>query len=246
MIALGIFFLVVLILAATLGVLVFQNNPKRTINQFYLIVSIFISLWLTANWYTLNSLDIKWAKLSIQAALAFALMIPLSCHLLRLSILHPQDRFGRIWYRSRFLCLTTLVWMCLCFTDVFIQDITTLSCHSGAGLWRRVLNLCRLLHAFTCGFGRLVFLRPEDAAGRKAYRDGIHCLGHDSGLAGRGCIWTDRSNRAGIFSDRPVYQRHQHHCLYMHHCLWNCHAAHHGGGIRSAARGSICAACPLS
>ena len=85
MIAFGIFFLSVLLVSSILGILVFQSNPKRTINQFYLVLSLFITLWLTSNWYTLNSLDVSWAKLSIQLASAFAAMIPMCGHLLRLS-----------------------------------------------------------------------------------------------------------------------------------------------------------------
>lgn len=124
MIAFGVFFLGVLILAAVLGILVFQSNPRRTINQFYLVLSVFIALWLTSNWYTLNSPDSRWAKLSIQAASVFALMIPLCAHLLRLSILHSQDRFGRVLYRARLLILTTSSLFGLCFTDFFLHHVT--------------------------------------------------------------------------------------------------------------------------
>ncbi|MEI6808078.1 MAG: ATP-binding protein [bacterium] len=123
MIAFEIFFLATLFLAAGLGVFVYLNNSRRTTNQFYLVVSVFITLWLAGNWYTLNSLDAAWAKLSIQASLAFAVVIPLACHLLRLSVMHNQEHFFSILYRSRFLLLTTLAFMGMCFTRFVISDV---------------------------------------------------------------------------------------------------------------------------
>jgi len=123
MITFGILFLGVLFFSAFLGVSVFQSNSGRTTNQVYLCLSVFTTLWLTATWYALNSLDAGWAKLSIQWASVFAVMMPLCGHLLRQSILHPEEHFGRVLGRARFLILATLALIGLCFTNVFLRDV---------------------------------------------------------------------------------------------------------------------------
>ena len=120
----GISFICILCFSAGLGIMVFKSNPRRPTNQVYLLLSVFTTLWLLSTWYALNSLDVRWATLSIRFASVFAVMLPLSGHLLRQSILHPQDNLVRVVYRARLLVFTTLGFVCLCFTNFFLRRVT--------------------------------------------------------------------------------------------------------------------------
>lgn len=118
-----VFFLFVCLINAALGVSVFLTNNKRVVNQHYLFLSIIIALWLTSNWVILRATTEADAKFFIKLATAVAILIPASCHLLRLAILFPNDSWWKIIIRAKGLLGLCLIITALCFTPFFISSV---------------------------------------------------------------------------------------------------------------------------
>jgi hypothetical protein len=117
------FFIFVYLTNIALGVSVFFTNNKRPINQYYLSLSVIIALWLTSNWLILHAGNKTDAEFFVKMATALAVLIPASCHLLRLAILYPHDRWWKIIFRAKRLLGLCLIIITLCFTPFFIDSV---------------------------------------------------------------------------------------------------------------------------
>ena len=117
------FFIFVSLTNVVLGISVFFTNSKRSLNQHYLSLSVIIALWLTSNWLILHAGNEMEAKFFVKLATALAILIPASCHLIRLAILYPQDHWWKIALRAKRLLGLCLVIIALCFTPFFIDSV---------------------------------------------------------------------------------------------------------------------------
>ncbi|MBN2163533.1 MAG: hypothetical protein JXR25_11625 [Pontiellaceae bacterium] len=126
-----IYFIAVFVINIALGLAVFATNHKRTANQLYLILSFIIALWLGSNWIILHTASIFTAKIFVQLATAVAIFIPASCHLLRLSILHPSDSWTSCLFRARKLLVLCLATSLICFSPYFISGVNLAPGSSG-------------------------------------------------------------------------------------------------------------------
>ncbi|HEY5653391.1 MAG TPA: histidine kinase dimerization/phospho-acceptor domain-containing protein, partial [Pontiella sp.] len=106
-----------------LGIGVFLTNHKRTVNQVYLTLSAIIAAWLTSNWLILRTEVVSEAIRLVQLATALAIYIPVSCHLLRLSILNPSDSWIGVIYRARKLLIPCIAVTIICFSPYLITDV---------------------------------------------------------------------------------------------------------------------------
>jgi nitrogen-specific signal transduction histidine kinase len=113
-----------LLIDVALGITVYFTNSRRVVNQHYLLFATSIALWQLAVWYILQSRSEEAATLSIRMASVFAAFIPTSCHLLRLSIKHPDHSFTSILLKARIFLILNVFTTILCFTDFFLETAT--------------------------------------------------------------------------------------------------------------------------
>jgi two-component system nitrogen regulation sensor histidine kinase GlnL len=118
-----IYFIIVYAINIALGFGVFATNHKRTTNQLYLLLSFIVALWLSSNRAISRSFEVETVLRLVQFASAIAIFIPASCHLLRLTILYPNDNWWRIIERARKLLLSCLAVALLCFSPYFVKDV---------------------------------------------------------------------------------------------------------------------------
>ena len=109
---------------AAYGLIVFWTNPKRAINQYYAMLTLFFGAWLFSQWNLLHASTASAANFWIRPTLATTLFIPVAFNAIRLSMKHRESRWGEVLKRSApFLCLAmcVCVW---CFLPKSIADVT--------------------------------------------------------------------------------------------------------------------------
>jgi nitrogen-specific signal transduction histidine kinase len=144
------FFIFVYIANIVLGIGVFSTNNKRAVNQHYLSLSVIVALWLTSNWLILHAGNETDAEFFIKLATALAILIPASCHLLRLTILYPYDRWWKTVFRAKRLLGFCLIIIALCFSPVFIDSVKMpLDDTSSPGVPEPIYNLGYFIFAAT-------------------------------------------------------------------------------------------------
>ena len=126
-----IYFITIFVINIALAISVFATNHKRAANQLYLILSFIITLWLFSNWRILHTTSSLTAKRFVQFASALAIFIPASCHLLRLSILHPNDSWIQCLLRAKKLLIPCFSISVICFSPYFIRDVNLPEFDSG-------------------------------------------------------------------------------------------------------------------
>ncbi|MDE0839471.1 MAG: ATP-binding protein, partial [Kiritimatiellae bacterium] len=98
---------------AAYGLVVFWTNPKRAINQYYALLTIFFGAWLFSQWNLLHVSSSQQADFWIRPVLATTLFIPVAFNAIRLSMKYREYEWGRIFKRSTpLLCIAILacVW----------------------------------------------------------------------------------------------------------------------------------------
>jgi PAS domain S-box-containing protein len=104
-----------------LGLAVFQANPKRRLNQCFLLLSLVIIAWLGSLHFAFTARDSIVAEFAIrQASVAGALYLAM-LNLLRLSVRHREQSWLDILGRSRVWLAVTVGIVALCQTDFFLQ-----------------------------------------------------------------------------------------------------------------------------
>jgi PAS domain S-box-containing protein len=105
-----------------LGLAVFQANPKRRLNQCFLLLSLAIIAWLCSLHFSFTTTNPLVAEFSIrQASIAGALALVMF-NLLRLCLLQREQSWRDILGRSRVWLIGALGVVALCQTDFFLQE----------------------------------------------------------------------------------------------------------------------------
>lgn len=108
-------------LQLVLGLAVFQANPKRRLNQCFLLLSVVIVGWVTSLHFAFTASNPAIAEFSIrQASVAGALYLAM-LNLLRLSVGQRNQTWRDILRRSRVWLAFTIGIVALCQTNFFLQ-----------------------------------------------------------------------------------------------------------------------------
>jgi PAS domain S-box-containing protein len=110
-----------IVLQLVLGLAVFQANPKRRLNQCFLLLSLVIVAWLGSLHFALAATTPAIAGFAIrQASVAGALYLAM-LNLLRLSVRQREQSWREFLGHSRVWLAATLGIVALCQTDFFLQ-----------------------------------------------------------------------------------------------------------------------------
>src|SRR5438477_4866101 len=107
-----------------LGLTVFQANPKRRLNQCFLLLSLVIIAWLGSLHFAITARDPIVAEFAIRQASAAGALYLTMLNLLRLSVRHGAQSWGDILRRSRVWLLGAIGVVALCQTDFFLREAT--------------------------------------------------------------------------------------------------------------------------
>jgi PAS domain S-box-containing protein len=107
-----------------LGLAVFQANPKRRLNQCFLLLSLAVVGWLAALHFASTATSPVGAEFAIrQASVAGAFVLSL-LNLLRVSLLQREQGWSDILRRSKIWLIATVGVIALCQTKFFLQAAT--------------------------------------------------------------------------------------------------------------------------
>ena len=108
-------------LQVILGLAVFQANPKRPLNQCFLLLSVVIAGWLASVHFALTATNATVAEFSIRQASAAGALILCMFNLLRLSVRDRDLTWPSILGRCRAWLGFTIGTVALCQTSFFLQ-----------------------------------------------------------------------------------------------------------------------------
>ncbi len=106
-----------------LGAAVFLNNPKRSTNRCYLLLSLTLAVWLVSMGMAFMLRSPAGIAAAIKGACASGLLIPLGFNWLRLAIMRPDLNVTAIVLQARLWGLSTLCMAFLCSSDRFIRGV---------------------------------------------------------------------------------------------------------------------------
>jgi two-component system nitrogen regulation sensor histidine kinase GlnL len=115
--------LVAIIIQLGLGLVVFQANPRRKVNQCFLLLSLAIGAWLGALCLVLLAGSAQSARLAIREASAAGAVILTIFNLLRLSIKNPSRKWKQLLAESWPWLFATLAICLFCQTGFFLQGV---------------------------------------------------------------------------------------------------------------------------
>jgi PAS domain S-box-containing protein len=104
-----------------LALAVFQANPKRRLNQCFLLLSLVIVAWLASLHISFTAHNSLVAEFSIRQASAAGALYLVMLNLLRLSVRQREQSWREFLGRSRVWLAVTLGVVALCQTDFFLE-----------------------------------------------------------------------------------------------------------------------------
>jgi PAS domain S-box-containing protein len=104
-----------------LGLAVFQANPKRRLNQCFLLLSLVIVAWLGSLHFAFTATTSAVAEFSIRQASATGALYLAMLNLLRLSVRHREESWREFLGRSRVWLAVTISIVALCQTSFFLK-----------------------------------------------------------------------------------------------------------------------------
>ena len=104
-----------------LGLAVFQANPKRRLNQCFLLLSLVIIAWLGSLHFAFTARNSIVAEFAIRQASAAGALYLAMLNLLRLSVRHREQSWLDILGRSRVWLAVTVGIVALCQTTFFLE-----------------------------------------------------------------------------------------------------------------------------
>jgi PAS domain S-box-containing protein len=111
-----------IVLQLVLGLAVFHANPKRRLNQCFLLLSLAIVAWLASLHFASTATTATGAEFSMrQASVAGALCLVM-LNLLRLSVAQRNQSWGDILIRARVWLIAVVGVVVLCQTRFFLQE----------------------------------------------------------------------------------------------------------------------------
>jgi PAS domain S-box-containing protein len=116
--------IVAIALQLILGLAVFQANPKRRLNQCFLLLSLAVIAWLCSLQVAFTATTPTVAELAIRVASDAGALCLMMFNLLRLSLLQREQSWANILRSSRVWLIGTIAVIALCQTDFFLHEAT--------------------------------------------------------------------------------------------------------------------------
>lgn len=104
-----------------LGLLVYFHNSQRTVNQYFLMLTATLSLWLGFMMLAFQSSAAASSAFYVQATNGAALFVPYIFDCMRLAIAHPSLSFRKILFHHPLWLLACFVMAAICQTTFFLQ-----------------------------------------------------------------------------------------------------------------------------
>ena len=111
-------------LQLVLGIAVFQANPKRRLNQCFLLLSLAVVAWLCSLHFAFTATTPIVAEFSTREASVAGALALMMFNLLRLSLLQREQSWRDILGRSRVWLICTIAVAVLCQTRFFLHEAT--------------------------------------------------------------------------------------------------------------------------
>ena len=107
----------------SLGLLVFLQNQRRTANQFFLMITVVLSIWLSFMMLAFQASTAEQSALFVRATNAAALFAPFFFDCLRNAIMRPEQSFFKTLFRNRLWFGTCIALAALCQTSFFLKGV---------------------------------------------------------------------------------------------------------------------------
>jgi two-component system nitrogen regulation sensor histidine kinase GlnL len=106
------------------GAFVFLTNPRRRTNQFFLMLSILLTIWLIFMAIAFLYPDVNTVAMCVRGCMMAGAMIPLSFDWLRVSIIHPEKSRWWILTQSPLWLMASLIIGAVSLTRIFVLGAT--------------------------------------------------------------------------------------------------------------------------
>ena len=116
-----LFILVTLLLNAALGLFVYFTNPRRAVNQQFVLVAGVISLWAYCINQVFLSADLRQAEFWIRVSSGACILVPTAFRFLRVAITSESNRWYQILGRYPGWLLLNAVFIAFCQTHTFLR-----------------------------------------------------------------------------------------------------------------------------
>ena len=107
----------------SLGLLVFLQNQRRTANQFFLMLTGVLSIWLSFMMLAFQAATAEQSAYFVRATNAAALFAPFVFDCLRNAIMRPEQSFFRTLFHNRLWFITCAGLAAICQTSFFLKDV---------------------------------------------------------------------------------------------------------------------------
>jgi len=106
-----------------LGLLVFLSNPRRLTNQFFFVLALLLTAWMTcqAIGFALSDTAIVFC---IRTCMIIAVFIPLAVDWLQVTIIHPERRWQKVLLGSPYWLLFSIAISAMSTTHLFVTGAT--------------------------------------------------------------------------------------------------------------------------
>jgi signal transduction histidine kinase len=112
-----------LVLNLALGVVVFWTNPRRTTNQFFLLLAVIAIAWILSLLSAFSLSDPAWVAYHARMAQGVSSFAPFLFNCMRLSIIHRESGLFDIIQRSWLWLVLNIGAFALCQTDFFMKGV---------------------------------------------------------------------------------------------------------------------------
>lgn len=106
-----------------LGLLVFLQNQRRTSNQYFLVLTGALSLWLTWMMLAFQSVTAEMSAFYVRATNSTAVFVPYIFDCLRIAVMRPERSFRRVFLHHPVWLLTCIGIAVMCQTPFFLQGV---------------------------------------------------------------------------------------------------------------------------
>ena len=106
-----------------LGLTVYLYHRRRTANQFFLMLTASMGIWLAFLMIGFQSLDEATVAMCIRASNGAALFVPYLFDCLRVAIVHPERRAWRVFLHNPPWLITCFLMAAMCQTTFFLETV---------------------------------------------------------------------------------------------------------------------------
>jgi PAS domain S-box-containing protein len=113
----------ILLVCLAQGVLIFLNNPRRLVNQCFLILTANLSIWLTFMMLAFQGASAAEVAGYVRATNAVAIFLPYFFDCLRHAIVEPHRRLLQVLWAKPYRVTACVLMAAMCQTTFFLRDV---------------------------------------------------------------------------------------------------------------------------